>query len=250
VPAVRQLISERAIFQRESGVGVRPAAYLASKILLLGVVCMVQSSLLVTAVLMVNAHPDLGVRWPIWLELFAVAFGLSWTSAALGLLLSAAVRTTDQVMPLMVVMLMFQLVMCGGVFNVNAPVINQISFAAPSRWALAAGASSLDFNWIITCRAQVLAKEQEDDEVNKKTQEATDDANKQAADQARSAGLPEPEPKVAEVRHTVVNCLTVEDREVLWAHTPATWAADLFVLGLWFSVYTGCGWYVLRRRVK
>ncbi len=250
VPAVRQLISERPIFLREAGVGVRPGAYLASKTLLLGVVCVIQSALLVTVVLLLNKHPDVGVSLPIWVELFAVTVGISWCSAGLGLLLSALVRNSEQVMPLMVVLLMFQLVMCGGVFNVNTPGINQVSFASPSRWGLAAGGSSLDFNWIITCRAQVLAKQAEDEEVNKKTREATDKANQAAADQARSAGLAVPEPEVAEVRHTAVNCATVAEQDVLWAHTTTTWWADMFMVALWFSVYLGCAWYVLRRQLQ
>jgi ABC transport system ATP-binding/permease protein len=250
IPAVRQLVSERPIFLREAKVGVRPSAYLAAKTLLLGVVCVVQSALLVSVVLLVNKHPDVGISLSIWLELFAVVVAVSWSSAALGLLLSAVVRTSEQVMPVMVVVLMFQLVMCGGVFNVTAPGINQLSFAAPSRWGLAAGAASLDFNWNITCRAQVLAKQQEDDEVNKKAQEAMDTANKEAADQARAVGLPEPTAKVAEVRHTSVNCATVADQDVLWSHTSTTWWVDMFMVALWFSVYTGCTWYVLRRRIQ
>lgn len=250
VPSVRQLISERPIFLRESGVGVRAVAHLTSKIVLLGVVCAVQSAILVTVALALNDHPARGVMAPLWVELFAVAFGISWACAAFGLLLSALVSNSDQVMPLMVLVLMFQLIMCGGVFNVTGPVINQMSYASASRWAFAAGASSLDFNRTITCQVEILTKEQEDEEVNKRASEATDDANQEAADEAKANGLPKPKPKVADVRYTVVDCDTVEDQDELWAHSAPTWATNLLMLSGWFLSYLIGAWCALRHLLK
>ena len=250
VPSVRQLVSERAIFKREAGVGVRPAAYLASKIVLLGVVCAAQSGLLVSVTLSLNPHPDNGVMGPLGFELFLVSLGISWTCAALGLLLSGLVSTSEQVMPLMVLVLMFQLVMCGGVLDVSGPGINQVSQLAPSRWGYAAGASSLDFNTTIICNAQVLAKAKEDEEVNKQAREATDDANQEAADQAAANGLPEPTPKQAKVQDSVVDCATVDDQDRLWDHTGTRWVANLLALVFWFGAYSAGTLVTLRRLTR
>lgn len=250
VPSVRQLVSERVIFVHEAGAGVRPAAYLASKILLLAVVCAIQSALLVSVALMVNDHPANGAFGPIWVELFLVALGTSWTCAALGLLLSALVSTAEQVMPLMVLVLMLQLILGGGVLPVIAPGVNQASMTTPGRWGFAAGAASLDFNWVITCRAQILAKAKEDEEINKKTIEATDKANTEAADRARANGLPQPQAEEPDLQNTLVNCATVEDQDPLWQHTSAIWLADLLALAFWFIVYSGGTWYALRRLIR
>lgn len=250
VPSVRQLVGERAIFIHEAGAGVRPLAYLTSKVVLLGLVCSVQSMLLIAVTLLLNNHPASGVIWPLPLELFAVALGTSWTCAALGLLLSSLVRTSEQVMPLMVVVLMLQLVMSGGVLNVLAPGINEMSMLAPSRWGFAAGASSLDFNRTIFCNAQVMGKSKEDIEVNRKTKEATDEANQEALDQANANGMPAPTLKEADVQHTVVDCATVDDQDRLWDHDRGSWLRNLTALAYYFALYCGITYFALLWRLK
>lgn len=250
VPSVRQLIGERAIFTREAGVGVRPSAYLASKVVLLGAVSAIQSALMVTVALALNAHPDLGVVGPLGLELFAMSLATAWACSALGLLLSGAVTTSEQVMPLMVLVLMFQLVMCGGVLNVTGPGINQASLLSPSRWGFAVGASSLDFNRTITCNAQVLAKAKEDEEVNKKAREATDEANQKAADDAIRNGISVPTAEQPEVRHTVVDCASVEDQDRLWAATGIRWLGNMLALAFWFLGYSAGAYATVRRLVR
>lgn len=136
VPSVRQLVGERPIYVREAGVGVRPLAYLVSKVVLLGVVSAIQSALMVSVALLLNDHPDRGVFGPLGFELFMMSFATAWACSALGLLLSSAVTTSEQVMPLMVLVLMFQLVVSGGVLDVTGPVVNQASTVSPSRWGL------------------------------------------------------------------------------------------------------------------
>lgn len=250
VPSVRQLVGERAIFRREAGVGVRPSAYLASKVLLLGVVSAIQSALLVAVTLALNAHPAAGVWGPLWLELMIVAFAVSWTCAALGLLLSALVSTSDQVMPLMVVVLMLQLVLCGGVIGVNSPGVNEVSWLVPSRWGYAAGASTIDLNRSVTCHAEQRAKAKADDEINKKGRESTDKANQEAADQAKKMGQPAPTPKVYQDVHTTVDCSTLEDNDTLWDHDTNTWALDAAFLGFYFLLYCSLTFGALRRQVR
>ena len=250
VPSVRQLVGERPIFIREAGVGVRPSAYLASKIALLGVVCAIQSALMATVALVLNAHPDRGVAWPLGVELFLMAFATAWCCSSLGLLLSGLVSTSEQVMPLMVLVLMFQLVMCGGVLDVSGPGINQASLLSPSRWGYAAGASSLDFNRTVTCNAQVLAKAKEDEEVNRKAREATEEANQKAADDAIKHGMPAPTPEVPKVRHTVVDCATVEGQDRLWDGTGVRWLGNMLALGFWGVAFAGGTYMSLRGRVR
>ncbi len=247
VPSVRQLVGERAIFVREASVGVRPSAYLASKVALLGVVCALQSALMVTVALSLNPHPARGVAGPLGWELFVVALGTSWACSVMGLLLSGLVTTSDQVMPLMVLVLMFQLVMCGGVLDVTAPGITQASLISPSRWGYAAGASSLDFNRNITCNSQILVKAKEDEEVNRKAKEATDDANQRAADKATKNGMPAPTPEKAKVQNTVVDCATVDGQDRLWEPTGVRWFGNLLGLALWFAAYAGGTYFALRR---
>ena len=250
VPSVRQLVTERVIFQHEAGVGVRASAYLASKVLLLGVVSAIQAALLITVALALNTHPEQGAFTSIWTELWAASFLMTWTCAVLGLFLSAVVATAEQVMPLMVIVLMLQLVLGGGVLPAISAGVAQFSWLQPGRWGMAAEAVSVDLNATMTCHAEVLKKQTEDREVNKKAREATDKANKEAADQAKDAGLPKPDPQKPEYRHTVVDCASVKNQDPLWVPTRRTWLTDMAMLGGWFMVYLIATWIALIRRAR
>ena len=63
-------------------------------------------------------------------------------SMALGLLLSAAVTNADRTMPLLVLVIMAQLLLTGGLFPVKGrAVLEQLSWLSPARWGFAAGAA-------------------------------------------------------------------------------------------------------------
>lgn len=250
VPSVRQLVTERVIYQHEAGVGVRASAYLTSKVLLLGVVSAIQAFLLVWVALQVNPHPERGVFTDLLTEMWLACFVMSWTCAVLGLFLSAIVATAEQVMPLMVIALMLQLVLGGGVLPAISSGVSELSWLQPGRWGMAALATSLDFNTNITCHAEVLLKRTEDAEVNKKADEATDKANEKAEERAEDAGLPKPKAQKPEYRHTVVDCATVKDQDPLWTFDQATWNRDMAMVGAWFVVYLVGTWISLIRRAR
>jgi hypothetical protein len=66
-------------------------------------------------------------------------------SMAFGLLVSTLVRTTEQTTPILVVAVMAQLVLSGGLFELDGQaVLEQVSWFFPTRWGLAAGASTVD----------------------------------------------------------------------------------------------------------
>lgn len=62
-----------------------------------------------------------------------------------GLALSAVARSGEQVMPLLVVTVMVQLVLSGGLIPITGrAVLAQLSWLSPSRWGYAATASTAD----------------------------------------------------------------------------------------------------------
>jgi hypothetical protein len=62
---------------------------------------------------------------------------------ALGLLVSAVIGNADRGMPLLVVALMLQLVLCGGLFPVHdRQLLAELSWLVPARWAFAMGAAT------------------------------------------------------------------------------------------------------------
>ncbi len=57
-------------------------------------------------------------------------------------------------------------------------------------------------------------------------------------------------PEQPKVRHTTVDCATVDDLDPLWARTGAQWLVSLAALGLWFAVYSVAAHQALRRTVR
>lgn len=144
--SARDLVGERPILARERAVGLSPGAYLAAKLVVFGLLTALQSALLIGLVLLFKDPPDIGsVVGDGWLELYAAVALTAFASAALGMVISSIVSTTEQVMPLLVVTIMAQLVLCGGLIPVVGRTgLEQLAWLSPSRWGYAAGASTID----------------------------------------------------------------------------------------------------------
>jgi hypothetical protein len=79
------------------------------------------------------------------IEIYLAVWGTAVASCLLGLLGSALVRSAEQVMPVLVVTVMGQLVLCGGMIPVTGRlVLSELSWLAPARWGYAAGAGTAD----------------------------------------------------------------------------------------------------------
>ena len=143
---VRDLVGERPIFLRERAVGLLPSAYLLAKVMVFGVAALLQSAVLVAIVLAGKKPPGKGALIPSGsVELYVDIALTAVTCVVVGLLLSTLAKSNEQVMPLLVVMIMCQLVMAGGMIPVtDRIVLEQISYVFPSRWGFAAGSSTID----------------------------------------------------------------------------------------------------------
>ncbi|MCO6005099.1 ATP-binding cassette domain-containing protein [Actinoallomurus purpureus] len=153
--AVRELVKERAIYQRERAVGLSRSAYLASKLLVLGLITIGQGVVLtLVAMLGVKTH-DKGVLTTPLTELVLAIALLSFTAMTLGLLISALVKTSEMTMPLLVMSTLVQVVFCGALVHLDGkPGLEQISWLVPARWALAAMAGTLNAGELIPHRGE------------------------------------------------------------------------------------------------
>nr|WP_227833407.1 FHA domain-containing protein [Nocardia macrotermitis] len=143
---VRDLVAERAIFLRERAVGLRPLSYLLAKVAIFGFAALLQSAVMVAIVLVGKKQPAHGTLIPSGnIELYVDIAATAIACVLIGLLLSSLARSNEQVMPLLVVVIMVQLVMAGGVIPVtNRVVLEQIAWLFPSRWGYAAGSSTVN----------------------------------------------------------------------------------------------------------
>ncbi|WP_372494606.1 FHA domain-containing protein [Mycobacterium colombiense] len=153
---IRDLVGERAIFQREQAVGLSTTAYLLAKTAVFCGFAILQSAI-VTAIVVIGksaptrgavlfGHSTVGAT----AELFATVAATCVASAILGLAISSLVRSSEQIMPLFVVTVMAQLVLCGGMVPVTGRLgLNQLSWAMPARWGYAAAASTVDLRHLV-----------------------------------------------------------------------------------------------------
>ncbi|MGW0363028.1 FHA domain-containing protein [Streptomyces sp. NPDC002990] len=146
--AVRELVKERVIYRRERAVGLSRSAYLMSKVVVLGGVTVAQAVVLTLVGLLgvkTNAPDGQGVLLPPLVEIIVAVALLSFTAMMLGLLVSALVKKEEVTMPLLVLLSVVQVVFCGALLELDGvPVMSQVAWFVPSRWAFGAMAGTVD----------------------------------------------------------------------------------------------------------
>ncbi|AVH59513.1 MULTISPECIES: ABC transporter ATP-binding protein/permease [Streptomyces] len=149
--SVRELIKERVIYERERATGLSRSAYLMSKVIVLGVITMLQGALVGAIGFLSREKPDEGLVLGklIVPELSLPIMALGFTSMMFGLVISSLVKTAEKTMPLLVMFAIIQVVFTGCLFPLNGnPGVNELSYLMPARWAVAAAGTTLDFNRI------------------------------------------------------------------------------------------------------
>ncbi|MDT5072091.1 MAG: transport system ATP-binding/permease protein, partial [Mycobacterium sp.] len=147
---IRALIGERAIFLREQAVGLSTTAYMFAKVFVFAGFALLQSAVVV----FINI---IGKGWGAGavtsgavipnrsLELYVDVAACCVGAAMVGLALSALAKTSEQIMPLLVIAIMSQLVFQGGMIPVTGRIVlDQMSWFTPARWGFASTASTID----------------------------------------------------------------------------------------------------------
>ena len=149
VNSVREVVKERPIYIRERAAGLSAGAYLSSKVLILGVVALLQAVVMTAIGVLGHPLPVSGsflTGAPLAELILAVAF-LEFASSCLGLLVSAIVSSSDKAMQWIVLLTMVQLVFSGAIVTLpGKPGLEQIAVIAPARWGMAALASTVNLN--------------------------------------------------------------------------------------------------------
>ena len=152
VSSIWELVKERTIYVRERAAGLSSGAYLGSKLIVLGVIAVVQAALLAAIGLLGHPLPPSGsfLAGAPFAELLIGIAMLCVASMCLGLMVSALVSTTERAMPFLVLITMVQVVLCGGVVPIAGKVgLQQFAYVVPGRWGFAAVASTSDLNHLV-----------------------------------------------------------------------------------------------------
>jgi ABC-type multidrug transport system ATPase subunit len=142
---IQEIVKENAIRKREQSVGIRSRTYLLSKVLVLGLIVILQTLVFTTIVLFGRQMPARGVLIDSSrLEINFLSISLSITSMVLGLLISTFLTSSEQAMPTLVGMTMVQVVLSGALPLDTSGVISQISQIIPSYWITNGFAASVN----------------------------------------------------------------------------------------------------------
>ncbi len=148
VGSIRELVKERNIYIRERAAGLSSGAYLGSKLIVLGLISVVQAAIVAAIGLALRPLPAQGslLKGAPFVELLIALMVFAVASTCVGLMVSALVSTTELAMMLLALVVFVQIILCGGVVAVGGVGVNQISWLIPGRWGYAAVASTSDLN--------------------------------------------------------------------------------------------------------
>ncbi|MBX7243120.1 MAG: FHA domain-containing protein [Bacteroidia bacterium] len=124
--AGREIVGEMPIYLRERMFNVRIIPYVISKVLILSLFSIIQVLIFVSVITLRFDLPD-------WVNNIGVMFMLSFAATMMGLLVSALVKTNEQVMTLIPIILIPQILLSGVLDKVEGPteVMSRITI---SRW--------------------------------------------------------------------------------------------------------------------
>lgn len=133
--AAYEIINERGIYSRERLVNLKIMPYLFSKIAVLALFALLQCLLLLVVIGFAVTYPSQGVFLPSMLEMYITLFLASLAAITLGLLVSAALRSTDTVIYVVLLILFAQILFGGAIFELNGPT-ELLSYTTTTRWTL------------------------------------------------------------------------------------------------------------------
>jgi ABC-type multidrug transport system ATPase subunit len=145
--AIRDLRGEQRIFRREQANGLSASAFLAAKIIVYSLVAIVQTGIITMVAVVGKGAPTQGavLFGNAAVELFLTLATTAIVSAIVALALSSLTKYTEQVLLAAVLITLISLVFSGGMFPLGGQFgLKQISWFVPSRWGLAASASTVD----------------------------------------------------------------------------------------------------------
>jgi hypothetical protein len=133
--AAYEIVKERPIYWRERMVSLRLLPYLMSKVVVLGSFSLVQCLLLLLAVGLKVKMPSEGVIFAAPVEMYVTLVLGTLTAILMGLLVSAFVPNTDTVIYLVLLVLFFQIIFAGVIFDLP-DTAGKLSNLTLSRWVM------------------------------------------------------------------------------------------------------------------
>jgi ABC-type multidrug transport system ATPase subunit len=150
--SVRELIKERAIYERERATGLSRSAYLVSKIIVLGFFSLLQGTIIAAVGFSTRKLPTEGliIKGAPAIEMAIGIILLSFASMMFGLVISALVKTAEKTMPLLVMFAIVQVVFTGCLFQLFGKAgLEQFAWLMPARWGVGVVGTTADLGHLM-----------------------------------------------------------------------------------------------------
>lgn len=143
--AIQEICKERTIMKREYMTGLSLSAYVFSKIIVLGVLCLLQSVMITGVFSLMVGLPEESILMHPFLELLITTFITAIASAAMGLCVSSLFTNADRAMTVAPILLMPQILFSGLIFKLSGAT-EIISWVAVCRWSMEGYGSTANLN--------------------------------------------------------------------------------------------------------
>ncbi|HET8912167.1 MAG TPA: FHA domain-containing protein [Ktedonobacteraceae bacterium] len=142
INGAREIVKEAAIYRRERTVNLGIVPYMFSKIVVLGILCLLQSLVLVV---FVNSRSkfETSILFSPFIEIYITLFLTSIAGLMIGLTVSAIAPNNDRAMSFVPIILIPQVIFSGTIFALTSPLLKFLSIFFPARWAMMALGSTV-----------------------------------------------------------------------------------------------------------
>lgn len=137
VNAAREIVKEAPIYRRERAVSLGILPYMFSKIVVLALLCLLQSAILVAVVNTFDPFHQ-GIALPVFLEVSITMALTSLAGLMMGLAVSAIAPSTDRAMSFIPILLIPQVIFSGTVFPFKDWPTQSLAMVFAARWSMAA----------------------------------------------------------------------------------------------------------------
>ena len=141
--SVYEIVKEWSVYQRERMVTLRIVPYLTSKVIVLGIFALVQCLLLMLVINLKVDFPKDGVFLPAPVEMYITLVLATVAAVLMGLLISAIVPNLNTVIYFVFLVLFFQLIFAGVMFELPG-ISSRFSSLTLTRWTMEALGTSAD----------------------------------------------------------------------------------------------------------
>lgn len=143
--AIQEICKERTILKREFMTGLSLSAYVISKIVVLGILCLLQSFFITAVFAAMVGMPENGILFNGFAEVYITTFLTSLSASAMGLFVSSLFTNADRAMTVAPILLMPQILFSGLIFKLSG-VTELISWLAVCRWSMESYGTTANLN--------------------------------------------------------------------------------------------------------